>query len=200
MPRWTLPKGSGESRYSREGKLEYPITEQQFIEGMKQGHFVNMKHQAYCILLYYIGIRRLEGTMLKGKDFSLIPEDKPTTMLVTVTRLKHSKHTPPVPIPLDAPYVDVLRKVIEVTKPNKEVFPFCDRTAYNAVRRVFKYPHWFRLSRITWFFMPHPEVDRPSGFTIAEVRSWTGLSLKALDYYVGLVAIQKMGEAMNKKC
>jgi hypothetical protein len=46
------------------------------------------------------------------------------------------------------------------------------------------------LSRITKFF-----VD---GYTIAQVRSWTGLSLAALEYYVGIVDTQKMGDSLAK--
>jgi hypothetical protein len=82
-------------------------------------------------------------------------------------------------------------KAIEQTKPNCRVFLFSDKTAYNIVHRVFHYPHFFRLSRITNFFL--------EGWTIAQVHSWTGLSLKALDFYLGLVDIEKMGESLAKR-
>jgi hypothetical protein len=55
-----------------------------------------------------------------------------------------------------------LKKCIEETAEGKRVFPYCGKTGYNIVRRAFKYPHLFRLSRITKFF-----VD---GYTIAQVR------------------------------
>jgi hypothetical protein len=93
-------------------------------------------------------------------------------------------------LPLDAPYMLELKKCIEETAEGKRVFPYCGKTGYNIVRRVFKYPHLFRLSRITKFF-----VD---GYTIAQVRSWTGLSLAALEYYVGIVDTQKMGDSLAK--
>lgn len=48
-------------------------------------------------------------------------------------------------------------------------------------------PYYFRLSRITNFFL--------KGWTIAQVGSWIG-SLKALDYYVGMVDVRKMGRSM----
>jgi hypothetical protein len=35
-------------------------------------------------------------------------------------------------------------------------------------------------------------------YTIAQVRSWTGLSLAALEYYVGVVDTQKMGDSLAK--
>lgn len=93
-------------------------------------------------------------------------------------------------LPLDAPYMLELKKCIEETPDGQRVFPYCGKTGYNIVRRAFKYPHLFRLSRITKFF-----VD---AYTIAQVRSWTGLSLAALEYYVGIVDAQKMGDSLAK--
>jgi len=73
----------------------------------------------------------------------------------------------------------------------ERVFPYCDKTGYNIGRRAFKYPQLFRLSRITNFFL--------EGWTIAQVRSWTGLSLASLEYYVGIVDTQKMGDSLAQK-
>lgn len=182
--------------YRREGKIETPMTEAEFAAGMNGGHFVRHTHRAYPVLLYYTAIRNGEGVKALREQFKLMPDH----LLFDVgERLKHSKRTPSLPIPLESPYVKELEDVILATGKGKRVFPFTTRTGYRIVRRAFKYPHYFRLSRITWFFMPHPELDRPAGFSIAEVRSWTGLSLKALDYYVGLVGIQKMGESLLPK-
>ena len=44
--------------------------------------------------------------------------------------------------------------------------------------------------------MPHPEVGRPRGFSIPEVRTITGLSLAALGYYIGLADTADIGRAM----
>jgi hypothetical protein len=87
--------------------------------------------------------------------------------------------------------VNLLKETIEVIKPGGRVFPYCRKSAYNIVRRAFKYPHLFRLSRITNFFL--------EGWTIAQIKSWTGLMLSALEYYVGLVDIARMGESLAKK-
>ncbi len=51
------------------------------------------------------------------------------------------------------------------------------------------YPHFFRLSRITNFFA--------EGWTIAQVHSWTELTLKALDSYMGLVDVDRMGMSLK---
>lgn len=171
--------------YRNFGKIETPITEEEFGEGMSHGHFVNRNHRAYCILLYYTGIRKSEALKVVRDQFTLQPDK---LMFDVGDRLKHSKKTPALPIYLNHQFVNELEDVVLSTSKGKRVFPYCAMTGYNIVRRAFKYPHYFRLSLITKFFQ--------QGYTIAEVRSWTGLSLKALDYYVGLVAIDKMGKRL----
>lgn len=182
--------------YRREGKILTPITEQEFAEGMNNGKFVEAKHRAYCVLLYYSAVRKTEALRTVKEQFQI---GKETIFWDVLKRLKHGSHTPALPLPLDAPFMNLLREAIEDTQPKERVFPYCPKTAYNIVSRAFKYPHLFRLTRITWFFSPHPELGRPGGFSIAEVRNWTGLSLKALDYYVGLVQLKEMGIALTPK-
>lgn len=171
--------------YRNEGKIETPITEQEFKLGMDTGKFVERSHRPYITLLYYSAVRRTEASRVLSNQFKMYPDK---IMFDVGQRLKHSKTTPALPIPINAPYVWELQDLIRSTPKDERLFEFTSRTGYNIVHRVFKYPHWFRLSRITWFFL--------QGFSIAEVRSWTGLSLRALDYYVGLVKIEKMGQAM----
>jgi len=190
-----LPKRM-ETRYTKEGKILTPITEQDFAQGMDSGKFVNSKHRAYCILLYYSAVRKMEALRTVREQFQVTRD---TIFWDVLKRLKHGMQTPPLPLPLDAPFMVQLKDAVERTEAGKRVFPYSPRTAYNIVARAFKYPHLFRLSRITWFFSPHPELGRPAGFSIAEVRNWTGLSLKALDYYVGLVQLKEMGIALTPK-
>jgi integrase len=188
MPRWKLGKGHGESRYSVEGKVLDPLTDEDFIRGMQNlGAFKKESHAAFCVLLYYSAVRKTEALRAKKEQFILSHDG---IFFEVGQRLKHSLKTPALLIPFSAPYVNLLRDQIENTEPNSQVFKFCSRTAYNVVRRAFKYPHLFRLSRITNFFL--------EGWTIAQVRSWTGLSLRALEFYVGLVDILKMGESLGK--
>jgi len=174
-------------RYSLTGKIEEPITDTEFAEGMASGHFVEDNHRAFCILLFYTGVRRGEAIRVTKQQFQI--SDK-AIMYNVGERLKHSKETPILKLPLSAPYMDELQKLIEETKSGEPLFRFCPKTAYNIVRRVFKYPHLFRLTRITTFFQ--------QGYTIAQLRSWTGLSLAALEYYVGVVDTQKMGDSLAK--
>lgn len=181
--------------YRREGKIETPITELEFKEGMSKGYFVDRRHRGLVVLYYYSAVRKLEGLRVVREQFRIHQD---FIYFDVGPRLKHSKQTPSLPIPKNAPYVDELEDAIIATARGEKVFPYSPRTAYNIVARVFdKYPHWLRLSRITWFFSPHPEINRPNGFSIAEVRNWTGLTLNALNYYVGLAQLDAMGKALN---
>jgi hypothetical protein len=154
---------------------------------MESGKFLKPTHRAFCVLLYYSAVRTTEGNRAIKEQFQIT---RTAIMFEVGPRLKHSKPTPALKIPLKAAYVMELKTQIERTSPGKQVFPYCRKTCYNIVRRAFKYPHLFRLSRITNFFL--------KGWTIAQVRSWTGLSLRALDYYVGLVDISRMGESLAR--
>ena len=179
-PRW-------ESRYRSEGKIVTPLSDADFIKGMNVGYFVHPKHKGYCALLYYTGVRKTEGLRATKEQFSL---QNNLVVFNVGKRLKHGKVTPALMVPYDAPFANFIWASVEHTAPGKRVFPYSPRTGYNIVHRAFKYPHLFRLSRITNFFL--------EGWTIAQVKNWTGLTLAALDYYVGLVDIAKMGESLNK--
>lgn len=168
-------------------KILNPLTDTEFLEGMKTGKFIlPVKHRGLVSTLHYSAVRISEALKTQRRQFKLTPK---TLYYDVGERLKHSHKTPPLPLPLDAPYVDCIVDSFVGLEPDALVWPYCRKTGYNIVNRVFEYPHYHRLSRITWFFQ--------QGFTIAEVRSWTGLSLKALDYYVGIVGIEEMGKALK---
>lgn len=54
-----------------------------------------------------------------------------------------------------------------------------------------KYPHYERLNRITSMFR--------NGHSIGEVQNWTGLTLKALDYYMGIIQTDDVARKMAEK-
>jgi len=187
---------------------------------MTKGEFVLNEHKAFPVLLYYSAVRKMEALRAVREQFELkdktlyfdvgprlkkvrrVHKGKKLSKKAYEERFKKMKDritTPPLPIPIDAPFMDFLLTKIAMTEEGQRVFPYCPRTAYNIVDRVFAYPHLFRLSRITWFFLPHPEVGRPRGFSIPEVRSFTGLTLRSLDYYIGFADIADMGRAMYQK-
>lgn len=178
--------------YRKHGKLMQPLSDQEFIEGMKEGKFCKRKHKGFIALLYYTAIRKSEALRSKKEQFKIRAEKFQINQIIfdVGKRLKHGITTPPLNIPLEAPYVDEIVYAITHTKKGERVFPYSKMTGYNIVSRVFYYPHFFRLSRITNFFL--------EGWTIAQVRSWTGLTLKALESYIGIVDIMKMGESLGR--
>jgi integrase len=175
------------TRYTKHGKILTPISNSEFIEGMTNGHFVADKHRSYAVLLYYTAIRRAEALRCVPKQFTI---HRTKIVFDVGKRLKHGIVTPPLTIPRNLPFVDELEKAIRETPKGKRIWKFCAKTAYNIIDRAFGfYPHFFRLSRITNFFL--------EGWTIAQVHSWTGLTLKALDSYIGLVTVDKMGMSLK---
>lgn len=185
-----MPGVKGKTRYSVEGKQLIPLSDQDFKKGMDTGYFIHSRHKGLVALFYYSAVRCTEGLRATRDQFTLNREKRVIIWNVG-QRLKHGKTTPPLVIPVDAPYAKYIWLSIERTQAGQRVWPYCRRTAYNIVHRCFKYPHFFRLSRITNFFL--------EGWTIAQVKNWTGLTLAALEFYVGQTDIQRMGESLNKQ-
>jgi integrase len=214
------------SRYSREGKQEIPLSDSEFALGMDTGHFVHKRHRAYPVLLYYTAVRMSEGLHATREQFTIKDDvlyydagprlKKHKLMKICTCEQKNAKKakfcnlcgkdisailptlistktmtTPSLPISLSLPYAEELRQVILNTQPGDRLFPYSRKTGYNITRRVWKYPHWFRLTRITDFLR--------DGYTALDVRSWTGLSLAAIEYYAGLVKLELMGKSMIHK-
>ena len=174
--------------YRTHGKIMSPMTDNDFVNRMSSGYFSKRKHKGFVSLLYYSAVRKSEALRAKKEQFRLYDKQ---IVFDAGKRLKHGVQTPPLNIPLSAPFVDEIAWSFSNTKSKQRVWPYSSKTAYNIVRRVFDtYPHYFRLSRITNFF--------DQGWTIAQVRTWTGLSLKALDFYVGLVDVKRMGESLAR--
>lgn len=206
--------------YRKHGKILTIITEQQFAEGMTKGDFIRDEHRAYPVGLYYSAVRKMELLRAIKDQFRIEKEFTFFDVGPRLKKIRRSRHgkplsqatidehfkkrmatitTPPLPLPNNAPFMDQLIKRIEATESGELVFPWSPKTAYNIIDRVFAYPHLFRLSRITWFFLPHPEINRPRGYSIPEVRTWTGLSLAALDYYIGRADVSDMGRSMYQQ-
>lgn len=173
--------------YARRGKIEQPITPQEWVDLMDRARFVRPRHKAFCATLYYFAVRSGEALKALGEQFTIGDEE---LFFDVGTRLKKSKRTPTLSIMRELPYVDAIEAAVEDTEEEARVFPYSRKTGYNITDRVFKtYPHFFRLSRITQLLQ--------DGWTIPEVLSWTGLSLSSLNYYVGLAAIRAKGRTIR---
>lgn len=175
--------------YRKGGKKMVPLQDEEWLEAMSDGYFVDRKHIGFMAVLYYTAVRKSEVLRSLRQQFNITGSH---VFFDVGIRLKHGKLTPPLPLPLEAEYVDEIAWAVKETDPGDRVWPYCPRTAWNIVNRVLPgYPHFFRLSRITNFFL--------EGWTIAQVKAWTGLSLQALNFYVGLADIQKMGDSFVRR-
>ena len=171
--------------YTKHDKVFFPLTEHEFIGRMNGGHFASPKHKGLIALLYHTGVRISEALRAKKEQFQ-IGEDR--IHFDVGPRLKHGLHTAPLPILFIKPFSEEIINCIEHTDKTERIWPYCRKTGYNIVDRVFTYPHYFRLTKITMLFR--------KGFTIDQVRTWTGhKALGSLTPYVGFGNVEKMAEA-----
>jgi integrase len=178
------PCVAGKTRYSVDGgKIVNPLTKAEFEKGIATGKFCQKNHKAFAVMLWYAGLRKTELRLAKKEQFQIQGE---VLVFDVGKRLKHSKETEPLQFPLMADHIDLVLEAIKCTRPGERVFGFSDRTAYNIIRRVWHYPHHLRLTRITREF--------EKGHTVPEVKSFTGLTLTALDSYIGKVTIANIGK------
>jgi hypothetical protein len=187
-PLSTFNHWKGKTRYRKHGKILTPLTDEKFRHLMTTGHFENDLHKSFAVLTYYTAVRRLEALRSTGKQYTITEKN---LVFEVGKRLKRGATTPPLPLPLDLPFINYLVNAVENAGEDFRVFDFSPKTAYNIFDRLGAYPHFCRLSRITNFFL--------EGWTIPQVRSWTGLSLAALNFYIGLVDIAKMGDSLRPK-
>lgn len=137
--------------------------------------------QAFLSVLFFCGCRVSEAIVLTSDDLDC----RPDTIFVQFFRLKGSKQTDPQEIPR----VDALEWLCEQ---EGNLFPFSRDTARRKVKKAFPnlYPHYFRMNRITNI------LDR---FGVAVVRNIFGLSLNAIEDYVGKVDIKRVGKALQEE-
>jgi len=173
--------------YRKHGKILRPITPERFVEVMETGHFTQNDHRGFVTLLYYSAVRKMEALGTKRKQITL---DQTSLIYEVGERLKHSARTDPLFIPRDSPFVYEIEDCWEKTREGERIWQFSPKTAYNIMDRAFDgYPHYFRLSRITNFLL--------QGWTIPDIHSWTGLSVVAINSYLGQVSVQKMGASLR---
>lgn len=180
--------------YSIEGKILTTISAYKFRDLMERGKFVKVpQHKALLAILYYFGIRISEALKLTKQSFTI---EESSMFLDVGERLKHSKKTQELSVRLDRPYVKEILESLELIKRKSDrIFPYSRVTGWRIVRRAIKrYPHFLRLNRITHLFSPSHE--RPEGYSIGEVKNFTGLTLQSLEYYIGLAKLKRIGDEL----
>ena len=160
------------------GKQTKPIDFSAFEQMMKKldSSLRPLRDKSFLAFLYWFGVRRAELLERVRGDFTV----KEGRLIVEATPKKHGKR-PPLEIDMDLPYVDLIARQVEETRPGCRVWPISAPTAWRIVKRVSEthYPHFFRLNRATRF------LDDPST-TIPEMKAWFGWkTTKTIDDYVG---------------
>lgn len=151
--------------------------------------------QALIGIFYWTGLRRSEVIGDKGHRWTtkkglkrsepfpgLLKEDLSVDdhfLYVRQTARKHGKREAPLAIPLELPYVDLIVRRWQVSKPGRRVFPISYVTFWRVLKRVDPklYPHYFRLNRITKF-------ARNPKTSMAQICSWTGLNPITVSKYL----------------
>jgi len=164
----------------KHGKQTDTIDFETFRNRMEKGICYDpLRDKSFIALLYWVGCRKSEAYERLREDFE-ITED--TLSVEFHQRKKDGLKTPPIELPRDLPYVNLIAKQVENTSLEKRVWNIGSTTAWSIAKNILGdkyYPHFLRLNRITRMF------DDPTT-TIPEAKSWTGIkTAKALDHYIG---------------
>jgi integrase len=168
-------------------KVTRPIRPEEFFKTIKEyPKILSTKHLSFLALIYWSGVRITEALNLEPNDFVHYPNH----IEVRITRLKGSKQTENLVFPLKLAYVNDIVWQVKNTNDECKIWDFNRKTGYNIVKRVFPnlYPHFFRLNRIT-------DIIRKHGLSGA--KTYTGLTLNSLNFYVGTMDIKKIGESLE---
>ena len=169
-------------------KILVPAKPEAFKEAYELGKFAKQDHKAFFTVLYYLGIRCSEALAIKKEDVKIYPH----SVFINVYRLKNSRSTEPLELNREWLGVNHLIKVVNETEPNERVFPYCRKTGYNIIKRgIDAYPQYLRFSMITNFLL--------WGWSIPEIRGYTGLSVESINYYILSVDLKKRHQELTQR-
>lgn len=163
-------------------KYKKKITSLLGYQGFKEAiQELPISRQAFLSVLFFAGCRISEALALTSDDVNCTHN----TIYIQFFRLKGSKQTDPIPLPRTAP-------LLWICEQKGKLFPFCRKTGYNTVKRVFPklYPHYFRMNRI---------VQISDKFGDATVYSYVGITANSIDHYRGKVDISRVGKALQEE-
>jgi len=174
------------------GKQKKEMLKEEFYNIIEHGRFVKpLMHKSFLVFLYYIGCRKSEALELTKEKFRMTQD----YLFVDVSAKKHGLERSAFKLNLKLPYVSLIVKQLEMTKPREKVFPISPATAWRIVKRVApkKYPHYFRLNR-TVKFLNNPDV------TLNEIRQWMAWKrMETVNSYLGYSerAIGKLSDELE---
>ena len=171
-----------EHRY-KHGKILTSITPEQFEAALNHPYNQQPEFKAFMVLLYLTGARVSEVLRATKESFQIT---ETVCYWEVGKRLKHGRQTPPLPLSLEQPHIDLLLAQIKRTHKGQRVFDFVRVTAWrHCAKSGLGYNHHARLTAITFFIR--------SGYSIAHIVNWFGLTVETVNAYVGLVDLEEMG-------
>ena len=171
-----------EHRY-KFGKILTSITPEQFEAALAHPYNHALEYQAFIVLQYYTGVRVTEEVRALKESFQVT--DK-TVYWEVGKRLKHGKQTPPLPLNLEQPHMDLLLEQINRTRKGKRVFDFDRTTAWRHCSKTgLGYNHLARLTAITAYLK--------AGYSVAHIVNFFGISVQTVNAYVGTIDLEEMG-------
>ena len=161
----------------KHGKQEEWMTFEDFQHIMEDGKFVKpLRDKSYLAFLYWAGPRRSGAIERTKEDFQV----QKGALVANIPPKKGGLKAPPIEIPVDLPYVDLIIKRVKKTKSGKRVWPISPVTAWRIVKRVMPkhYPHFFRGNRATAF------LDDPTTTTPQMMAWFRWRSSRTVDNYI----------------
>lgn len=153
-------------------------------------------------LFFWLGIRKTEAIGSKPHKYVLKPCARRSAEIVKWTRAmpgiigkdihiegewliikceprKHGSREGALRLPLAFPFVDLIVQQWKLAEPNLRVWPIPEITAWRIMKQLDakKYIHFFRFNRIT-------ELCSNPDISIAEICSWTGLTVQTIEAYM----------------
>lgn len=130
---------------------------------------LSVVYKAYVILLYWLGCRRSEPMFVLKEDL----EEEEGSLYLTIPALKGGRRGGPIELPLTLYGMPLIKGVWEHAQEGERLFPFCDKTGYRIIKKLFpkKTPHWLRHNRLTKL---RKKRDRGK-ITTDNIKSFTGI-------------------------
>jgi len=174
----------GRPHYSRQGKILDLITPEEFEAALTHPYNHELAYRAFVVLLYYSGVRVSEALRSTKRSFQITE----TTIYWEVgKRLKHGKQTPPLPLSLNQPHMNLLLEHIKRVRKGDRVFNFDRTTAWRHFAKTgLGYNHHARLSAITFYLK--------SGYSVAHIVNYFGISVQTVNSYIGQIDLEEMGK------